>query len=90
MLSGTARSVQPMIGRAVENQQDVLSGKLARQHVEEHLEACRIRGRHGQILASAITGTDRAIQVDVFADELGGDLCPYRKPTTSDGSLRIG
>ena len=62
--------------RAVEGQQDVLPGEPARQHLEEDLEACRIRGRHDQIDASAVLGRDRAVEIDVFADELRGDRGP--------------
>jgi putative DNA primase/helicase len=35
-----------MVGSAVENQKDVLPGKLAREHVKKSLEACRVRSRH--------------------------------------------
>jgi hypothetical protein len=87
MLPGTARSPQRLIGCAVENQQDVLPGKLARQHREEDLEACRVGGRHHQVDgASAVLGRDRAVQVDVFTDELGGDLGPYasRRPALGE------
>jgi hypothetical protein len=47
---------------------------------------CRIRGRHDQIHAGAIVGRDRAIQIDVFADELGGDPgpCADRRPARTD------
>src|SRR5271168_3249187 len=41
-----------MIGRAIENQEDILPGKPARQDIQEALEASRVRGRHNQIDAS--------------------------------------
>ncbi len=41
-LSGT-KVAAAEVGRTVENQQDVLAIKPARQHVEEDLEACCIR-----------------------------------------------
>jgi hypothetical protein len=46
-----------------------------REH-EEDLEACRIRHRHEQIDARSVLRADRSVQVDVFANELGGDLGP--------------
>jgi hypothetical protein len=71
-----------MIGGAVEDQQDVLPRKLAREDLKEDLEAFGIRGWHDQIDASAILGRDRTVQIDVFADELGGDTrsCANRRP----------
>src|ERR1700694_1508536 len=65
-----------MVGGAVENQEDILPGKLSGEDIEEDLEACRIRCRHDQIDARSVLRTDRSVQVDVFANELGGDLGP--------------
>ena len=65
-----------MVGGAVEHQKNILPGKLSREDVEEGLEARRIRCRHDHIDASAILRSDRAVQIDVFANELGGDLGP--------------
>src|SRR5580704_16935499 len=65
-----------MVGGAVENQEDILPGKLSRQGGEEDLKARRIRSRHDQIDTSPILRRDRAVQIDVFANELGGDLGP--------------
>src|SRR5580704_15475313 len=65
-----------MVGGAVENQEDILPGKLSRQGGEEDLKARRIRSRHDQIDASPVLRRDRAVQIDVFANELGGDLGP--------------
>src|ERR1700731_636466 len=56
-----------MVGGAVENQEDILPGKLSRQGGEEDLKARRIRSRHDQIDASPILRRDRAVQIDVFA-----------------------
>src|ERR1700730_11016659 len=70
MLSGT------MVWRAVENQEDILSGKFSGEDIEEDLEACRIRSRHDQINAHSVLRANRSVQVDVFANELGGDLGP--------------
>src|ERR1700757_2997481 len=76
-VAGNGKVAAAVIGRAVENQQDVLSGKSARHYIEEGLKACGIRGWHNQIDASAILGRDSAVQIDVFADELGGHVRPH-------------
>src|SRR6185437_235585 len=73
---GNDKVTAAVVGRTIENQQNILASKLARQHVEEGLKACRIRSRHNQIDASAVLGRDRTVQVDVFADELGGHFGP--------------
>ena len=57
-----------MVGGAVEHQENILPGKLSREDVEEGLEARRIRCWHDQIDASPVLRTDRAVQVDVFAN----------------------
>ena len=53
-----------------------MSGKPARQHVEKGLEACCGRLVSSQINASTILWRDRTVQIDVFADELGGHFGP--------------
>ena len=53
---GNDKVAAAVAGRTVENQQDVLASKLARQYGEEDLEACCIRGRHNQVDASAVLG----------------------------------
>ena len=40
------------------------------------MEAGRVRGRHNQIDAGPIPRTNRSVQIDVFANELGGHLRP--------------
>ena len=65
-----------MVGDAVENQEDILPGKLSRQGVEEDLKTRCIRSRHDQIDTSPILRRDRAVQIDVFANELGADFGP--------------
>src|ERR1700738_1944508 len=65
-----------MVGGAVENQEDILPGKFSGEDVEENLEACRIRCRHDEIDTRSVLRADRSVQVDVFANELGGDLGP--------------
>ncbi len=65
-----------MVGGAVDDQENILPGKLSCEDVEEGLEARRIRCRHDQIDAGPVLRTDRAVQVDVLANELGGELGP--------------
>ena len=76
MLSGKRKLAAAMVGGAVEHQEDILPGKFSRQHVEERLEACGVRGRHDQVDTSSVLWNDRAVQIDVFADELGSDRRP--------------
>src|SRR5204863_136153 len=65
---------------------DILPRKLAREDLKEDLEAFGIRGWHYQIDASAILGRDRTVQIDVFADELGGHTGPgaNRRPARAN------
>ena len=70
---GKGQLATAMVGRAVENQKDVLAGEPARQHVEEGLKAGGVRRRHDQIDANSVFWRDCAVQIDVFANELSGD-----------------
>src|ERR1700681_2887279 len=74
-IAGKQEVAAAMAGGAVENQEDILPGKLSRQGVEEDLKARRIRSRHDQIDTSQ-SRRNRAVQIDVFANELGGDFGP--------------
>jgi hypothetical protein len=71
-----------MIARTVHEQEDELPGVLLGQCFQENLEAFRVGRRHDQIDASSILRADCAVEVDVFANELGGDLRPdaLRRP----------
>ena len=60
---GKGKLATAMVGRAVENQKDVLPGELARQHVEEGLKAGGVRSRHDQIDANSVFRRDRAVQM---------------------------
>jgi hypothetical protein len=73
---GERESAAAMVWGAVDNQGNILLGKFPRQDVKEALEARRIRRRHDQIDAGAVIRRDRAVQIDVFTDELRGDLGP--------------
>lgn len=75
-LAGNDEVAIAVIERAVEYQQNVLMGDFLHQNAEEGLEICRIQGWHDQIDTSAVLGRGRAVQVDVFADELGAELGP--------------
>jgi hypothetical protein len=74
-----------MIAGAVHEQQDELAGILLGQCLQKNLEALGIGGRHDQIDAGSVLWADGAIQIDVFADELAGDLwpCPSGSPARS-------
>ena len=65
-----------MVGGSIEDQEDILPGKPSRQDIEEALEARRVRCRHDQIDACSVLRTDRAIEVDIFANELRSDVGP--------------
>ena len=65
-----------MVRSAVDNQENVVPGMFSREGVKEGLEAGGIRCRHDQIKASPVSRAHRTVQVDVFANELGGDLGP--------------
>ena len=65
-----------VIACSVYEQQNELPAVLLGQCLQENLEAFRIGRRHDQIDASSVLRADGAIEVDVFADELGGDLRP--------------
>src|SRR5262249_58758666 len=74
-----------MIAGAVHEQQDELPGILLGHCLQKNLEALGIGRRHDQIDASSVLWTDGAIQIDVFANELAGDLwpCPIGSPAWS-------
>ena len=64
---GKCEITAAMIGRAVENQEDILPGKPPRQDIQEALEASRVRGRHNQIDAGPVLRTNRTVQIDVYS-----------------------
>ena len=94
-LSGTTRSPQRWLGAPSRTGGICLASKLARQHVEEDLEACCIRSRHDQIDASAVLRGDRAVEIDIFADELRrdrgppADWCPARADAVHAAETRL-
>ena len=65
-----------MVWGAVEHQQDILPGEPTRQHVKESLKACGVGCRHDRIGTGAVLGSERRLQIDVLANELGSDLRP--------------
>ena len=52
------------------------AGRTCAQHVEEGLKTGGVRSRHDQIDANSVFRRNRAVQIDVFANELGSD---YRR-----------
>jgi hypothetical protein len=75
-IGGDHEFVAVMIAGTIYKQQDELPGVFFCQCIQKNLEAFRIRRRHDQINASSILRADCAIQVDVFANELGSHLGP--------------
>ncbi len=63
----------PMVGCAVEHQQNVVSPKAPCQHVEKNLETSRVGGWHDQIGAGAILWTDRAVEIGELTNPVRGD-----------------
>ena len=82
---GNLEIVALMIAGAVHEQQDELPAVLLGQCVEKNLEALRVGRRQDQIDAGSVLRADGAIQIDVFANELAGDLwpCPIGSPARS-------
>ena len=75
-IGGDLEFVAAVIAGSVHNKQDQLLRILLRQGVEENLEAFGIGRWHDQIDASSVLRADCAIQIDVFTNELRGDLRP--------------
>jgi len=75
-VAGDVEIVAVMVAGTVHEQQDELPPIPSGQCLEKNLEAFGIGRRHDQIDASSILGTDGAIEIHVFANELGGDLRP--------------
>ena len=82
---GDFEFIAMMIAGTVHEQQDKLPAVLPGQSLEENLEAFRVGRRHDQIDASSVLWGDGAMEVDVFANKLGGDLwpCPIGSPARS-------
>ena len=68
--------VAAMVAGSVHKKQDEVLGIFVRQDVHKNLEAFRIRRRHDQIDASSVLWADCAVQIDVFTNQLGGNLRP--------------
>ena len=66
-----------VIAGSVHNKQDQVLGIFLRQSVQKNLEAFGVGRRHDQKVTSSVLRANRAIQIDIFTDELGGDLWPY-------------
>jgi hypothetical protein len=75
-IGGCHEIVAAMVAGSVHKKQDEVLGIFVGQDVHKNLEAFRIRRRHDQIDASSVLWADSAIQIDVFTNELGGNLRP--------------
>src|SRR5258707_6478531 len=82
---GDFKLVAVMIAGTIHKQKDKLPAVPLGQCLEKNLEAFRVGRRHDQIDASSVLRADGAIQIDVFANELAGDLwpCPIGSPARS-------
>ena len=65
-----------MIAGAIHEPQDELHGVLLGQILQKNLKAFGIGRRQDEVDAGSILRADSTIQVDVFANELAGDLRP--------------
>ena len=81
-IGGDFELVAVVIAGTIHKHQDELPGVLLGQCLQKNLEAFCVGRRHDQIDASSILRADCAVEVDVFANELGGDLRPdaLRRP----------
>jgi hypothetical protein len=73
-IGGDFELVAVVIAGTIHKHQDELPGVLLGQCLQKNLEAFCVGRRHDQIDASSILGADCAIEVDIFTNELGGDL----------------
>ena len=76
-IGGDLEFVAAVIAGSVHNKQDEIPGIFLRHGLQKNLEAFGIGRRHDQKDASSVLRANCAIQIDVFTDELGGDLWPY-------------
>ena len=69
--------VTVVIAGSVHNKQYEILGIFLRHGLHKNLEAFGVGRRHDQKDASSVLRANCAIQIDVFTNELGGDLWPY-------------
>ena len=75
-IGGDLEFVAAVIAGSVHKKQDQLLVIFLRQGLQKNLEAFGIRCRKDQEDTSSVLRADRAIQIDVFTNELAGDLRP--------------
>src|SRR6516164_4226190 len=75
-IGGDLKFVAAMIAGSVHKKQDQLVVIFLCQGLQKNLEAFGIGRRHDQEDASSVLRADSAIQIDVFTNELAGDLRP--------------
>ena len=75
-IGGDLEFVAAVIAGSVHKKQDQFLGIFLRQGLQKNLEAFGIGLRHHKIDASSVLRADCAIQIDVFTNELAGDLRP--------------
>ena len=75
-IGGDLKFVAAMIAGSVHEKQDQLLVIFLCQGLQKNLEAFGIGRRHDQEDASSVLRADSAIQIDVFTNELAGDLRP--------------
>src|SRR5262245_13687089 len=82
MLSGTVRSPQRWLGAPSRTSKMSCRANLRASTSRKTWKHSVFEVGHDQIDASAILRRDRTVQIDVFADELGGDTgpCTSRRP----------
>ena len=81
-VGGEHELITAMIARAVHEQQDQVPGISLGHGVEKYLEAFGVGRRQDQKDAGPILGRHRPVQINILADQLGGDLgsCAERRP----------
>ena len=75
-VAGNFKLIAVMIAGTVHKQQDEVPGVFFAQDVQKNLEAFGIGRRHDQKDASTVLRADCAIQINIFTNELGGNLWP--------------
>ena len=75
-VGGEHELVAAMISSAVNKHQDHLSRISLGHGVDKYLEALGVGRRQDQKDATPVLGRHRPVQIDILADQLGGDLRP--------------
>jgi hypothetical protein len=73
ILQGSTTSPARWLGAPRSKRISILTGNLSREGIEEDLQAGRIRCRHDKRNARPVLWSDRAVHIDVFANEPRGE-----------------